>query len=446
MNHKDLISFVESKNLFSRQDNILLAVSGGIDSAVMVSLFREARYQFGIIHCNFRLRGTSSEGDAEFVKTMADRIAVPYFFKEFSTKKVAAGSGRSIQMVARELRYDWFETILKEHNFKYVATAHHLDDQVETFLINLFRGTGIAGLHGIPVINCSIIRPLLYTCRKEIEQYAMQNDVAFRTDQSNLDTKYLRNKIRLEVIPILTAINPDFQQGLTETIRRIADFEQIGNGVLRKWCSKAINWESDHGTIEISNLVQLSPVEPYLWMLLSPFGFNETQLSNILGCLYKQTRKVFNSDTHSLIKDRDHLVISKKKSQIQYETIEIAMFAGKKNIRKPVRLNFQRILCTNTFKIPADETKASLDLSKLHFPLVLRKWQNGDVFFPLGMRRRKKLSDFFIDQKFSIEEKERTWLLCSGNDIAWIIGHRIDHRFRVTPETTEVLFIESCSL
>ncbi|MDP1621940.1 MAG: tRNA lysidine(34) synthetase TilS [Bacteroidales bacterium] len=441
MDLSDFIHFLEVQKLFSRQERVLLAVSGGIDSTVMAHLFYKAKLQFFIAHCNFGLRGEESDEDLEFVKTMSIYFNVPFFSEKFDTSGFAAQNGISTQMAARDLRYTWFEKIRRENKFDYIATAHHLDDQVETFLINLIRGTGIAGLHGIPVKNGKVIRPLMFAFRRDIEQYAAKNKLSYRTDQSNNEIKYLRNKIRHEIVPLMCGINPEFTNVLTESIRRIGDFEQIGNDVLDKWCKEILKPDGQDYFIDIKQLLSVTPIESYAWRLLSPFGFNETQIINILDCLDKQYRTIFLSADYQLVKERKRLVIRWLTPKIPDQTRIIDSFVEKKMISKPLKLVFSRIKDPKKFTIPVSGNIASLDFSKLQFPLLLRKWRHGDSFYPLGMKKRKKLSDFFIDQKFSLRDKEQTWLVCSGNDIIWIVGHRIDHRFRVTSATREILCI-----
>ena len=441
MNNKDFTKFIETKKLFSRDNQILLAVSGGIDSTVMAHLFNEAKVQFAVAHCNFGLRGNDSDEDAEFVKRLALQLNVPFFTEKFDTTAFASHRGISIQMAARDLRYEWFEKLRQEHKFDCIATAHHLDDQVETFLINLIRGTGIAGLHGIPVKNGRIIRPLMFAFRKDIEQYASQYQIRYRTDHSNNETKYIRNKIRHELIPLLYSLNHEFTQGLTESIRRIGEFEQIGKRALKEWCKNAMTTDGKDKSIDIRHLLNITPVDPYTWELFSPFGFNETQISSILGCLEKEERKIFTTSTHRLVKERKRLVISPIALKTCDKSIKIRLFAYKTRISKPLTLLFARVSDVKNYEIPVTGEVACLDFDKLQFPLTIRKWQQGDAFYPLGMKRRKKLSDFFIDQKLSLKEKEQIWLLCSGNNIIWIIGRRIDHRYRVTVATKEILSI-----
>ena len=330
MDHRDLIKFIETKNLFSLDDAILLAVSGGIDSVVMAHLFHGAKFRFAIAHCNFGLRGSESDKDEEFVKALAMDLKVPGFVKKFDAGSAAAQKGISIQMAARDLRYAWFEGIRQQHGFSFVATAHHLDDQVETLLLNLIRGTGIAGLHGIPLKNNAIIRPLMFAFRKDIAQYADQRQIIYRTDKSNKETKYLRNKIRHEIIPVLSSINPDFSHGLTESIRRIGEFEQIGNQALADWRKEAIATFGNNISVDIRFLLQSDPVEPYLWGLLSPYGFTETQVTNLVGCLEKVGRKIFKSATHRLIKERGQLMIGPIEPKSPERSYKIGLFARKK--------------------------------------------------------------------------------------------------------------------
>ena len=441
MNTSDFLCFIEAKKLFFYNEPILLAVSGGIDSSVMVDLFHRSKLVFALAHCNFGLRGRESDADSTFVKYLANKLHVPFYTKKFDTTNYALEHGISIQMAAREIRYEWFEKVRSGFGFEHIATAHHLDDQAETFLINLIRGTGIAGLHGIPVKKGHIVRPLLFTSRKEIEQYATKYQVPYREDHSNNETKYLRNKIRHELLPIIGAINPEFTRGLSNTIRKIYDFEQIGIRVLEEGRKRLTMNEGGDSVIMIANLLLESPIESFAWEALSPFGFNESQVQNILACLLKEGKRVFLSPSYRLVKDRGKLVINKIQTKSLERAVMINYFTRKKSVTTPFPLVFTREKKVNKYVIPATGTIASLDFDKLQFPLSVRKWQHGDAFFPLGMKKKKKLSDFFTDQKIPIKEKEQTRVLCSGKDIVWIIGHRIDHRYRVTSATREILSI-----
>ena len=438
---KEFKAFVESEKLFGAEDRILLAVSGGIDSVVMCELFHSAAYRFGIAHCNFNLRGKESDADEAFVQSLAKKYQVPFYHKKFLIKKDASEKKISIQMAARELRYHWFEELRIKEQFDLIATAHHLDDQIETFFINLLRNTGIAGLHGILSKQGNLIRPLLFTHRGDIAVFAQKHKLTFREDSSNAETKYLRNKIRHEIIPVFCELNPAFPKILTETIQRIRETEIIFRDTMVELRKKIIRNDSKGIHIRIADLKKLSPIDIYAFELLSPFGFNEAVISDILHSADEGSGKIFYSQTHRLIKDREQFIINPiadlKGSRVKNAEIKIAV--NKKEIRKPIHLSFTKTSCGKTFSIDPSDNVANLDLNKINFPLIVRRWEKGDSFNPLGMNKKKKLSDYFIDRKLSIPEKENIWLLCSGQQILWIIGHRIDHRFRVTSRTKEVM-------
>ncbi len=438
---KEFKTYISDQNLFSPNDRILLAVSGGIDSVVMSELFHRAGYTFGIAHCNFGLRGKESDADEVFVEKLADKYKVPFYSKRFFIAKDAKEKGISIQMAARELRYQWFEELLVKEKFHFIATAHHLDDQVETFFINLLRSTGIAGFHGILPKQGNIIRPLLFSYRDSIEAFARKYKLAFREDSSNLETKYLRNKIRHEVIPVFRELNPAFPQFLTETILRMRDTEVIFRKSIEATRIKIIRNDKNGTYIRIEELRKLSPVDIYAFELLSPYGFHEAVICDILHSLNDPSGKFFYSSTHRLIKNREELILNplpdKKDSRLK--NVEISIPEHKKEIRKPINLSLTKTATGKKFAIDPSKDVANLDLRKIVFPLILRRWKRGDSFYPFGLNKKKKLSDYFIDSKLSILEKENTWLLCSGTHILWIVGRRMDHRFRVTSQTKEVL-------
>jgi tRNA(Ile)-lysidine synthase len=438
---KDFKAFIASENLISPKDKILLAVSGGIDSVVMTDLFHRAGYDFGIAHCNFRLRGQESNEDQFFVYDLAKKYNVPFSTKKFLTKKDAKHNGISIQMAARELRYVWFAELIKKEGYICVATAHHLDDQAETFFINLLRNTGIAGLHGILPRQGNLIRPLLFTHRDAIETYAKKHKLKFREDSSNAESKYLRNKIRHEIIPLMLQLNPAFLESLTETINRLRDTEIIFRESIDVARNKIILQEKKEIHIRINDLKKLTPLEIYPFEILSPYGFNEAVIRDILHSPDDASGKIFYSSTHRLIKNRDELILDPlpEKKEYRPKNVEISIPLNRKEIRKPIHLSFKKIIPDKNFSIDFSNNVANLDINKIEFPLVMRKWRKGDSFLPYGMNKNKKLSDYFIDNKLSVPEKENIWLLCSGSHILWIIGHRIDHRYRITSQTKEVL-------
>lgn len=441
--------------MFNREDKILLAVSGGIDSMVMADLFYRDFPHIAFAHCNFGLRGDESDGDDAFVREMADKYGVPLFVVRFDETDFRKLEGFSTQMAARKLRYDWFEEIRSQNGYDAIATAHHLDDQVETFFINLSRGTGIAGLHGIQPRLGHVIRPMLFATRGEIEAYAKKHHIVYRDDSSNASVKYLRNLIRHELIPVLKKINPDITSAIAGTIHRIGGYEAIGNSVLQQEIEKIRTTNGSQVRINIAGLKNLTPIDLFAWELLSPFGFGNPAVSDIIDGLGRQSGKRFYSSTHLLVRDREHLIVeplngadpppasgkwkkSGSKHPMQHADAMVFIDQQTEKVDTPVQLLFRRVPRTPGFVISTDPTHASIDFDKLTFPLTLRKWRPGDAFYPLGMTKRQKLSDYFINAKIPLTEKENIRVLCSDRKIIWIVGYRIDHRFRVTPETKSV--------
>ena len=431
--------FINQNKLFRKTDRILLAVSGGIDSVVMADLYHKAGFHFGIAHCNFGLRGKESDGDETFTQKLAQQYKVPFFTTRFNTSGYASDHKISIQMAARELRYKWFEEIRSAEKFDFIATAHHLDDQVETFLINLIRGTGISGLHGISAKQEHIIRPLLFLYRDEIAEYAIRNRTVFREDSSNKDDKYIRNKIRLNIIPLLEEINPEFRHTITSEIKILRGWEEIGKKEIKKELKGIIKKQKRNAIVDLIALKRSSQYELIAWEILSSFGFNSSVVSDILANIDGSSGRTFLSPTHRLVADRDTLIIQPIKTA-QDNTVRM-ISEKRKNISWPVKLNFSVHENIPDLPIPAGKEFASLDYDKLVFPLEIRKWKPGDSFHPFGMKGKKKVSDLLIDEKVSLPEKENTYVLCSSGKIAWVIGRRVDQRFRITPKTARIYSI-----
>jgi len=434
------LEHIEKNSLCGKSAKILLAVSGGADSVVMAGLFHKAGYKFGIIHCNFQLRGEESDADEAFVRDLAvKKYKVPFFVTHFDTKKYAEQHKRSIQEAARELRYTYFEEIRKKEHYSSLATAHHADDNIETFFINLLRGSGISGLAGIPVKQKNIIRPLLFAYRSEIEEYAKKNKLKYRTDSSNKDTKYLRNKIRNKMLPVMEQIYPQYRNAISTSITNLRNTEAAYRIYLEKISLLKTN-KNGLKTISIKELKKLEPDSHYLFEFISAFGFNKHVCDDICNALDEVSGKIFFSPTHRLIKDREHLIIE----QLTNETPDriFSLNDGVKQISLPIKLKLT-IKKPSALKVfSADKNLALLDKDKLVFPLTLRKWQKGDYFYPLGLKGKKKLSDFFSDHKFSVIDKENTWLLCSENKIVWVIGWRIDDRFKIRTRTQNILQVK----
>jgi tRNA(Ile)-lysidine synthase len=438
-------AYINSTGLFGQEDRILLAVSGGVDSIAMVRLFKDAGFDFGIAHVNFHLREQESEDDEFFVKNLADELSVPVFVKHFNTTEYAAEHKVSIQMAARDLRYAWFDEIASENGFNYVATAHHLDDQAETFFINLIRGTGISGMHGILPKQGKIIRPLMFTTREKIMSYAIDLNLRWREDRSNQNRKYLRNKIRLDILTEFYKINPLFSYKLNESICHLRDVESIYNYHISGITADLVQETPKGILISIDWIYEYEPHDTYLFELLKPYGFSYAVVKEIVRSLDTFSGKIFYSPTHRLLRDRENFIIQSL-AEIGTEPFEGEVFTIHKNtpsLEVPVCLCMYETDKIDDLKM-GKASIANLDMEKLEFPLKLRKWEKGDWFIPLGLKGKKKLSDFFINQKISLADKEKTWLLISGEDIVWVIGKRIDNRFRITPQTKKA-FVVTCA-
>ncbi|MCX6283760.1 MAG: tRNA lysidine(34) synthetase TilS [Bacteroidetes bacterium] len=431
-----LKAFIAKNKLFLPADRILLAISGGIDSVVMADLFHRSGFLFGIAHCNFSLRGQESDTEEDFTRQLARKYKVPFFSKRFETSEYASVNGISVQMAARDLRYCWFEEIRKSGKFKFIATAHQLDDQVETFLINMVRGTGIAGLHGISIKESSVIRPMLFAWRKDIAAYASEHRIGYKEDSSNIEEKYIRNKIRLKLIPLLEQINPNFRRTINSEIKILRGWEQLGSKELLKNSSRFCNSQSGNTIIDLKVLRGLPQPELYAWETLSSYNFNPDVVSDILSSPEESSGKVFLSPTHRAIKDRETIILQSRLSLTVATGRMIS--ANTKRITKPLKLRFSIVDHMKDKEIPAGKEFASLDFDKLSFPLEIRRWKAGDSFHPFGMKGKKKVSDLLIDEKVSLPDKENTYVLCSSGRIAWVIGRRIDQRFRITAKTTKI--------
>ncbi len=431
--------FIRSNSLGQPGDRILLAVSGGIDSMVMLHLYLAAGYIPGIAHCNFHLREIESDGDEAFVKSTAEITGAAYYHKDFDTEEAARESGISIQMAARDLRYRWFEEIRQQYGYDYVATAHNQDDVIETFFINLSRGTGIRGLTGIPARSGKVLRPLLFASRKAIVDYAGKHHITYREDSSNASDNYQRNRLRHHVIPLLEKENPSFRMAMMDTMQRLKETEKLYALELRQLKARLMHKEGERIRIPIRDISKHEARKSLLFEILSDFGFSSQAMKDITHSLEGPSGRQFLSATHRIVKDREDLIITPLDRE-EERKYYLEKEAGR--ITEPVDLEWMLVDHTDTFHIPKDPKIACLDLRKLHFPLLLRHWQPGDYFQPLGMQGMKKISDFLIDSKVSLPDKERTWLLTSGCEIAWVIGRRLDERFKVRPDTRQVLMIK----
>lgn len=436
----EFLQYITQKDLCNKSNNILIGLSGGIDSVCMFHLFRLSGFQISIAHCNFQLRGDESDGDNQFVENLAKEFDIPLFTIRFNTKEVAKSQGISIQMAARDLRYEWFEELRNKYNYDYVAIAHNSDDVIETFLINLSRGSGIRGFTGIKPKSGNIIRPLLFASRKKINAFIIENNLKYREDSSNSSVKYSRNLIRHEIIPLFEKVNSRFRDTMIENIARLQDTEKIYNQAIAKDI-QSIKWDKGQKIfISIDKLKKLNSITTYLHEILNHFGFSNTQVHDIANSLDSTSGKQFFTLTHRLIKDRNELIV--EEISVTDKNSYLINYSNDK-LELPIKLNISKFERSDNFKITKESNIGLFDLNLIEFPLTLRKWRKGDYFVPLGMQNLKKISDFFIDNKLSLSEKEDMWIIESGNKIIWIVGKRIDNRFKITDNTKSILKIEN---
>ena len=426
---------INSKLSFLKEGRLLIAISGGIDSVVLTHLFNDLGLNVALAHCNFNLRGDESDADEAFVLELAENLDLEVFIESFDTEIYAKKHKQSIQMAARVLRYNWFEELAEQLQFDYILTAHHADDNLETFLINFTRGTGLEGLTGIPEVNEKFVRPLLPFSSENIEAYAKEHKIKWREDSSNKSVKYLRNKLRHEVVPILKEINPSLLKSFQNTLDNLNDtadiVEESTNAVLKRAIETIDEY---HIAFKISEFKKVNNPKAYLFEVFKDYGF--TEWLDVLDLLDAETGKQVFSQTHRLIKNRKHLLLSEINFEVS-ETISISEH------EKQVETPFGALFFDDADAILSKRTHIIfVDKDTLEFPLSIRKHKEGDVFYPLGMTGKKKVSKYFKDEKLSLIDKENTWLLCSGEDVVWVINRRADSRFRVTDNTKQILKIE----
>ena len=432
--HKRFLDHIDQHQLFTKTNRVLLAVSGGVDSMVMVDLFQVAEFPFGMAHCNFRLRGEESDEDERFLMETSSQLDVAGHFKRFDTRAIAQESRESIQMVARRLRYEWLEQIRQEHQYDYIATAHHVNDSIETIIFNWSKGTGIKGLLGVPVKNDKTIRPLLFATKDQIETYADSYDIAFREDRSNKEDKYSRNKIRHHIIPVLKSINPNLEQTASQNIQQLNEINfwfQFGLTTLKKevFVQNEHNW-----TINLEPLRKFPFLVTPLFEWLAPFGFNQHQIKQLVEDGFNQSGNQYFSSTHQILVDRACLIIApiEEKGNLDsftiYETegqIEQASFSLKWRLTQ----NFPSSFDSSNYQV-------YFNPAAIKFPMQLRRWQPGDRFTPLGMKgKSQKIQDFFSTKKLNRLEKAAQWILTNEDGtIIWLVGHRISEKVKISEE------------
>jgi tRNA(Ile)-lysidine synthase len=407
---------------------------------VMANLFHQLDYNVGIAHCNFSLRGTESDNDEELVRQFATDCNIPFFSIQFETKTFAKDNKLSIQMAARDLRYKWFEEIREKNNYDSIAVAHNLNDNIETLMINLIRGTGLSGMSGMKPISNRIIRPLLFASRQDILSFQNEHKIIFREDKSNADTKYIRNRIRHLVIPVLKEINPSIETTLKETAERFMGLNEIVNEYILKLRENISEEKNNFINFNLARLKSCSHNKALLFELFKPYGITNSLLDDLLKVIKGKTGGQIITETHRIIKNRKEIIISREilKDESSYTINGVEEF-----ILFPGISSAKSVIITDNYEIPSDPFSACIDSRKVKFPIIIRKWKSGDHFYPLGMKQKKKLSDYFIDSKYSIFDKENIFILESDGKIVWIVGDRIDDRFKITDSTKEGLLIRA---
>lgn len=419
---------------------ILCAISGGIDSTVMLHVLNDFGFDCIVAHCNFKLRGKESDGDEEFVRNLANKMEFKFLCETFDTNEYSAQTGLSIQMAARDLRYEWFNNIATKYNCSYIALAHNSDDQVETTITNLTRGTGVRGLTGMRFLKDNLFRPLLFISRKEIEEFAEVNNIEFRTDSTNKTVKYSRNKIRHQVIPLLEEINSSAKSSILKSVKFLTDTEAILKTYVEECSYKCKSYESDKIVFDINELRKCTAPETILFELLIGDGIPKSLAADAINLIKAGSGKSCSFLNITILRDCNKLIIDKNSLSIRPEStlIEEDDLAAFENLG----INALTIEKPKKLSINKSTNFAYIDYDKLIFPLTVRNWQHGDRFRPFGMKNFRKLSDFFKDEKLNLFEKENVKIIESNGKIVWIVGLRSDDRFRLDSKTAKILILE----
>ncbi|WP_317132398.1 tRNA lysidine(34) synthetase TilS [Tenacibaculum aiptasiae] len=421
---------------FLKGKKLLIAISGGVDSVVLTHLLYQLKFNISLAHCNFQLRGEESDLDEIFINDLGKELSLNTYTIQFKTNEYAKRHKLSTQLAARKLRYDWFNELAREHDFDYILTAHHADDNLETFLINLTRGTGLEGLTGIPTVNGNIVRPLLIFSREEIKNFAITNAIQWREDASNSETKYLRNKIRHQIIPTLKEVNPSLLNSFIKTNEFLKQSQQIVNDKIKETSPEVLINKGDVIKIDIKKILSFSNPKAYLYQILKEYKF--TEWDDVYDLIYAQSGKKVSTNFYTLLKDRDFLLLLRTNKNSSSENERVIIYKENTQIVSPINLLFKNV----QKKTRTDINTIYVDKNLLNYPLILRKWEKGDYFYPTGMMGKKKLSKYFKDEKISVFDKKNIWLLCSDdNEIIWIIGKRQDRRFLSSNSTTQLLRI-----
>ncbi|MGE5106137.1 MAG: tRNA lysidine(34) synthetase TilS [Sphingobacteriales bacterium] len=451
---KHFIEYIKKENLFSPKDKLLLAVSGGIDSVVLCELCKQAGFDFVIAHCNFQLRSADSNRDEQFVKELAGKYGVTFYSKTFDTKLIAIQQKKSIEETARDLRYEWFEEIVdrwamaddrkastmtndQQSTANYILTAHHADDTIETVMMNFFRGTGIKGLRGILPKKGKVIRPLLFARRKDLEEFLKAYQLQYVSDYTNFEDEYTRNFFRNKFIPLVQEYFPGADENVLKNTERFTEVEELYNQAITQHKKKLLEQKGNEIHIPVLKLKKSTPLHSIVFEIIQDFGFTSHQTAEVIALLDSETGKYITSSSHRIIKNRKWLIIAPLAS----DSAGIILIEGPGSWKFGIGNLLIENLVNAQLLIPDSNNIAQLDSAEISFPLLLRKWKEGDYFYPLGMKKKKKLSRFFIDNKLSKTEKENVWIIESNKRIVWVVGHRIDERFKITGKTKQVLKI-----
>ena len=430
--------YIQQHSLFQKNDRLLIAVSGGVDSIVLCELCHLSGFHFEIAHCNFQLRGEDSKADEILVMETAKKYNVKLHSTKFDTLTYAAENKTNIQIAARQLRYDWFNVIAKGNAISHILTAHHANDNAETIAMNFFKGTGINGLIGMQIksggIGGKITRPLLFATKQTLKDFALEKNLAWREDVSNASDKYTRNYFRNELLPSIEKVIPHVEENLIENIDRFSDVAILYNAAIEKLKSGLLFNKGNEIHIPVLKLMKTPAYKTVFYEILKPYGFISSQMKDAVQLISSESGKYITSATHRLIRNRNWLIVC----TVLNENNSVIVIETSDSI---IELNHQKLeieSITAPVKIENNQLIGYVDADKIKFPLICRKWKQGDYFYPLGMTKKKKLSRFFVDQKLSISDKEKIWVIESDKKIIWIVGMRIDDRIKITPSTNSV--------
>ena len=430
-------AYIAQHQLLRPAAPVIVGLSGGADSVALLHLLTRLGYPCVAAHCNFRLRADESDADADFARQTAEALGLPFRRIDFDTADYAHQNGVSTEMAARTLRYEWFETLRRELGAEAIAVAHHRDDNVETVLLNLIRGTGLSGLCGMRPRNGHIVRPLLSVDRHQIVRWLTDRHLPFRTDSSNASDVYRRNFVRLRLLPLMEQLNPSVRDAILRMAGHLTDVEAIYCNAIDSHRAHLMDAE---GRISIDALLRTPAPHAMLFELLTPYGFTPSQCADIARALSRESGRSFVAPggRWHLLKDRLHLILYPA-DEVSADAFTLTLGS---ELTAPIRLSLEERIVDDTFTISCSPHVATFDADRIALPLTLRRWRAGDSFVPFGMTGRKKLSDYFSDHKFSLLHKAAAWILCDASGrILWIVGHRTDNRFRITSKTSRALIV-----